>query len=108
MDRYIVYNALNSTIKGANMNVITANTLKLKGVTILEEVLRDEPEARISIRGAPRFVVMTQGQYDYFRDCELSAAIAESKEDIAAGRVQTLTADEYIKTLRADLKKVET
>ena len=85
------------------MNIITANTLKLKGVTVLEEILKNEPEARISVRGKPRFVVMTAEQYDYLRDCELSAAIAETKADIAAGRFISESVEEHMQRLKKEL-----
>ncbi len=79
------------------MNVITANELKLKGVTILEEILKEEPEALISVRGKPRFVVMKEEQYDYLRECELSAAIAEIEKERAEGKEIGGSIDEHMK-----------
>lgn len=101
----VEYNAVNRAVDSVNMNVITANELKLKGVGALEQALKNEPEAIISVRGKPRFVVMDEAQYEYFRDCELSAAIAESKADIAAGRSYTGTAAEHIARLDKALKE---
>jgi PHD/YefM family antitoxin component YafN of YafNO toxin-antitoxin module len=65
---------------------LTANDLKTKGVAAIEAVLAERPEAIISVRGKDRFVVMEIEQYHYLRECELEAALAETRADIAAGR----------------------
>lgn len=39
------------------------------------------------MRGKDRFVVMEVAQYEYLRGCELDAALAETRADLAAGRV---------------------
>ena len=43
-------------------------------------------EAIVSVRGKERFVVMAIAQYQYLRGCELEAALAETRADLAAGR----------------------
>ena len=65
---------------------LTANDLKTKGVAAIEAVLAERPEAIISVRGKDRFVVMEIEHYHYLRECELEAALAETRADIAAGR----------------------
>ncbi len=68
------------------MSNLTANDLKTKGVAAIEAVLAERPEAIVSVRGKDRFVVMEIEQYHYLRECELEAALAETRADIAAGR----------------------
>ena len=68
------------------MSQLTANDLKTKGVAAIEAVLADRQEAIVSVRGKDRFVVMEVAQYHYLRECELEAALAETRADIAAGR----------------------
>ena len=68
------------------MSNLTANDLKIKGVAAIEAVLAERPEAIVSVRGKDRFVVMEIAQYHYLRECELEAALAETRTDIAAGR----------------------
>ena len=68
------------------MSNLTANDLKTKGVAAIEAVLANRPEAIVSVRGKERFVVMEIAQYHYLRECELEAALAEMRADIAAGR----------------------
>ena len=68
------------------MSNITANELKTKGVSIIETKLEHQPEVVISVRGKERFVVMDMAHYQYLRECELSAAVAETQADLKAGR----------------------
>ena len=67
------------------MNSISANNLRAHGVSAIAEVLADAPEAMVSVRGKDRFVVMDIEHYRYLRECELTAALVESKADVAAG-----------------------
>ena len=69
------------------MNHISANDLKTKGISAIELALSDAPEAIVSVRGKDRFVVMEVAQYEYLRGCELDAALAQTRADLAAGRV---------------------
>jgi PHD/YefM family antitoxin component YafN of YafNO toxin-antitoxin module len=78
------------------MNQLTANDLKVRGVAAIEDVLTGQTEATISVRGKDRFVVMDVAQYHYLRECELEAALALSKADIAAGRAMKETAAEHM------------
>ncbi|MBK6718128.1 MAG: type II toxin-antitoxin system Phd/YefM family antitoxin [Burkholderiales bacterium] len=76
------------------MSQLTANDLKVRGVAAIEEVLNGQTEAVISVRGKERFVVMEVAQYHYLRECELEAALAQSRADLAAERaVQESAAD---------------
>ncbi|MBI5659418.1 MAG: type II toxin-antitoxin system Phd/YefM family antitoxin [Nitrosomonadales bacterium] len=68
------------------MSQLTANDLKTKGIAAIEAVLADRQEAIVSVRGKDRFVVMEIEQYHYLRECELEAALAETRADIKAGR----------------------
>lgn len=68
------------------MSHISANDLKTKGVAAIEAALSEAVEAIVSVRGKDRFVVMDIAHYHYLRECELDAALAESRADMAAGR----------------------
>ena len=68
------------------MSVISANDLKTKGVSAIELALSTSPEAIVSVRGEGKFVVMGMAQYHYLRECELEAALAQTRADLAAGR----------------------
>ena len=83
------------------MTTISANDLKVKGVKAIEEALATQPEAAVSVRGQVKFVVMSSEQYQYLRECELEAALAESKVDLEAGRFVKETVAQHIKRINA-------
>ena len=78
------------------MAVVTANDLKTKGISDIERLLRSEQEVVISVRGKPRYVVMDITRHDYLRECEISAAWAQTREDLAAGRCRQKGADAHL------------
>jgi hypothetical protein len=69
------------------MDQISANDLKTKGIAAIELALTRSPEATVSVRGKDKFVVMELAHYHYLRECELEAALVQTRADIAAGRV---------------------
>lgn len=81
------------------MGSISANNLKTQGVSAIAEALEKAPEAMVSVRGKDRFVVMGIEHYQYLRECELTAALAESQADIAAGRFVKESVDAHMKRL---------
>lgn len=81
------------------MSSISANNLKTRGVSAIAEALVDASEAMVSVRGQDRFVVMNIEHYHYLRECELTAALAESRADIAAGRFVSESVDEHMRRL---------
>lgn len=80
---------------------LTANDIKTRGVAAIEETLAHQPEALISVRGKDRFVVMEVAQYHYLRECELDAALAQSRADEAAGRYIKESAKTHMERLDA-------
>ncbi|MBA3772655.1 MAG: type II toxin-antitoxin system Phd/YefM family antitoxin [Ramlibacter sp.] len=83
------------------MTILTANDIKTRGVAAIEATLAHQPEAVISVRGKDRFVVMEVAQYHYLRECELDAALAQSRSDEAAGRYVTESAQAHMQRLDA-------
>jgi hypothetical protein len=81
------------------VTTISANHLKTQGVSAIAEALADAPEATVSVHGKDRFVVMDIEHYRYLRECELSAALAESQADLAAGRFVKESVDAHMKRL---------
>ncbi len=82
------------------INNITANELKVKGVTILEQMTSDQNEAIITVRGKSKYVVLTIEEYNYLRECELEAALVESKKDIKEGNFHSDSIDEHLKRIK--------
>lgn len=68
------------------MSIIAAHDLNTQGISVIESALQQQQEAVITVDGQSRFVVMEIGHYEYLRECELEAALAETRADLAAGR----------------------
>ncbi|MDD5330792.1 MAG: type II toxin-antitoxin system Phd/YefM family antitoxin [Sulfuricella sp.] len=81
------------------MSGISANDLKTKGISAIEAELAHQPEAMISVRGKNRFVVMDIAHYHYLRECELEAALAETRADLAGGRFVKESAEAHVARL---------
>lgn len=81
------------------MSTISANDLKTNGVEAVEAALVDHSEAIITVNGKKRFVVMPLERYQYLRECELEAALAQTREDITAGRAVTSSIQEHLERL---------
>ena len=89
------------------MSQLTANDLKVRGISAIEEALTHQTEATISVRGTQRFVVMEMAHYHYLRECELEAALIQSRSDLVAGRAIQETADAHLRRLEAMLTAEE-
>ena len=79
------------------MSTIPANDLKTRGVTVVEERLRESEEVLISVRGKEKYVVMSIDKYARLRDLELDVAIAEARADYDAGRVISESVEDHMK-----------
>ena len=82
------------------MITIAANDLKTKGIKALEDTLRTQSQASLSVRGQIIYIVMSQDYYYYLRECELEAALAESKTKPRSGDFVKETIAEHLKALR--------
>ena len=92
------------------MNALTTNDLKTRGVAAIESLLAEQPEVMISVRGKDRYVVMDMAHYHYLRECELEAALAQTRADLAAGRFIQESAQAHLdrvtgKSARSPTKK---
>lgn len=79
------------------MNAVTANELKTRGVSAVEDRLRTEEEVIISVRGIDKYVVMSLEKYARLREFELDMAVAEARADYEAGRIIRESVDDHMK-----------
>ncbi len=89
------------------MSPISANDLKTRGVGAIDEALQEQPEAAVTVRGEVRYVVMSKEQYQYLRECELEAALAESRADLDAGRFVKETVAQHLRRIARINKNAE-
>jgi PHD/YefM family antitoxin component YafN of YafNO toxin-antitoxin module len=85
------------------MTSITANELKIRGVSAVEERLEAGEDVFISVRGKDRYVVMSLEKYDQFRTLELEHALREARADYAAGRTVIESVDEHMRRVADDV-----
>ena len=79
------------------MNAITANELKTRGVSAVEDRLENEEEVIISVRGKDRYVVMSLEKYARLREFELDMAVMEARADYEAGNITTESIEDHMK-----------
>ena len=79
------------------MNAITANELKIRGVSAVEDRLENEEEVIISVRGKDRYVVMSLEKYARLREFELDMAVMEARADYEAGNITTESVEDHMK-----------
>lgn len=85
------------------MNTITANQLKTKGISVIEKNLTENHELIITVRGKEKFVIMDMKQYNYLRECELDAALQQTKSDYQDGNFVTESVEDHIKRITHDV-----
>ena len=85
------------------MAFITANELKKKGVSLLEDKVGKNEETIITVRGKNKYVIMDMAKYSQYREYELNAAIMETKKDIKKGNFIIESVDDHIKRLKKNL-----
>ena len=82
---------------------ITANELKTKGVSAIESNLDNNDELIVTVRGKESYVIMNMEHYNYLRECELEAALYQSKADVEAGDFVVESVSNHIKRILYDL-----
>jgi len=85
------------------MATLTANELKTKGASSLEEALKDDDEVTVTVLGKDKYVVMDLERYNYLRECELEAALAESLRDLERGDTIEESVEEHMDRLKSEV-----
>ncbi len=83
------------------MNTLSAQEIKRKGISAVDEILKEGP-VHIIKNNEPKYVVLTEERYRDLLEAEDEAYIARvraSLEDLKAGRVKRGSAKDLIKEL---------
>jgi PHD/YefM family antitoxin component YafN of YafNO toxin-antitoxin module len=86
------------------MNTVPAQAIKRKGISVVDEILKDGAVYVIK-NNQPQYVVLTQDRYKELLAAENEAYMARvraSLEDVKAGRVKRGTAEELIRELELE------
>jgi prevent-host-death family protein len=79
--------------------IITANELKTKGVSLLNKETLDGSEVIITVHGKSKYVVLPIEKYNYLRECELEAALRESRNDLKEGKYVKESVEKHVKRI---------
>jgi len=79
------------------MTSITANELKTKGVSALENALQSDDEAIITVRGKDKYVIIDLKKYNKMREYELEVALLEARADVANNQIKKDSVAEHMK-----------
>lgn len=77
------------------MKAVNANDIKKRGLsaTCIED------ETLVTVRGRPKFVVLSIKKYEALGEAELTLAIAEAQQDYKIGRYVSETVEEHVKRI---------
>lgn len=79
------------------MTNISANDLKVKGVSILDAAIAETGEAVITVRGRSKYVVMDFETYNRLRERELDDAVREARADYQSGNFNKDSVEEHMR-----------
>jgi PHD/YefM family antitoxin component YafN of YafNO toxin-antitoxin module len=86
------------------MNAVAAQDIKRKGISAVDEALKEGP-VHVIKNNQPQYVVLTETRYRELIEAEDEAYIARvraSLEDVKAGRVKRGTAEGLIRELELE------
>ncbi len=75
---------------------LSANDLKVKGITAIDEMTAENNGVVITVRGKQKYVILPIDQYNQLREFELDAAIRESRREIEEGRFHAGSIEEHM------------
>jgi PHD/YefM family antitoxin component YafN of YafNO toxin-antitoxin module len=93
-----------STERSLKMNAIAAQDIKRKGISAVDEALKEGP-VHVIKNNQPQYVVLTETRYRELIEAEDEAHIARvraSLEDVKAGRVKRGSAEDLIRELELE------
>ncbi|MGA1861427.1 type II toxin-antitoxin system prevent-host-death family antitoxin [Deferribacter thermophilus] len=79
--------------------ILSANELKIKGISFVEKLIKKYNEVFITVRGKKKFVILPIEEYEKLKEAELEKIIKEAEEDYKKGKYIKETAEEHFKRL---------
>ena len=98
------YDKRHASLTEIRMITITANQLKIEGVSGIARAMEASEEVIISVRGRPRYVVMDIETYERLRESEIEAAWMQARREMEEGKARVETADEHMARVLAELE----
>ena len=82
---------------------ITANEVKINGVSVFDKILDKFDELIINVRGKNKYVVLDIERYQAFKESELDIAHMKAMNDIKQGNYKKQTAAEHVEELLSEI-----
>lgn len=82
------------------MNLIPAQDIKRRGISAVDELIRNEPVFVVK-NNTPKYVVMMQSDYEQMVNDLAEARLAASEADLKAGRITRGTAADLMRDIGA-------
>ncbi len=76
---------------------ITANELKVKGISTIDAMVTDSDGVIITVRGVDKYILLPVEKYNELREMELDYAIQESRKEIEQGNYYSGSIEEHLK-----------
>lgn len=95
-----MYNTIASTNYNTMDNIITANDLKVKGVSAIEPFAKKGLETIVTVRGEEKYIILTKNEFDRLCECELTTALAESEQDLKNGKYHENSVEDHLKRIK--------
>ena len=94
----IIYSTIN--IRSNSMiGHITANDLKVKGISAIDEIVSANHGVVVTVRGVEKYIILPIEEYNQMREMELDYAIQETKKEIAEGKFFSGSIEEHLKRI---------
>ena len=84
------------------MNMIPAQEIKRRGITAVDRFL-DQGPVRVVKNNRPRYVVMSEAEFDAMMNDMAEARLAASEADLKTGRIRKGTAADLMSELRKEI-----
>jgi hypothetical protein len=85
------------------MVYVSANEFKKKGISLLDDIVGEQEEAIIMVRGKSKYAVINMNVYHRFREYELEVALAEAKRDLREGNFVEESVEDHIKRIQNEV-----
>lgn len=81
-------------------NTLTANDLKVKGISIVDKYAKKGLETIVTVRGEEKYVIISTVEFNRLRECELTAALVESENDLKSGKYNEDSIEAHLKRIK--------
>jgi PHD/YefM family antitoxin component YafN of YafNO toxin-antitoxin module len=81
-------------------NTLTASDLKTKGISVVDKNAKNGIETIITVRGKEKYIIIPLIEFNRLRECELTAALVESENDLKEGKYSEDSIEAHLKRIK--------